>query len=166
MPHQKAGRGRPKKFGRSARSITLTLPHDVIDRLESMNTDLARAIVGLVERAPAKAFRRMPAEVATYGSHSVILVSPVRPLSKLRGVQLVPVADGRALIALEPPHSIPQLELDLRDVLEKSALKAHERAVLDSVAAILKEARLSHHLTVAERSIIVFEARRAGLSGR
>ena len=45
-------------------------------------------------------------------------------------------------------------------MLENAAIKGRERAVLESVADILKNARLSHRLTVAERSIIVFEGRR------
>src|SRR5712691_2103944 len=123
MLHTKPGRGRPRKFGRSAKSVTLTLPHDVIERLGAMNTDLGRAIVSLVERAPGKPRRpRPPAEVASYGNRSVILVTPVRALTRLRGVQLVPVSDGRALIALDHPHGIPQLELDLRDVVEKGSV--------------------------------------------
>jgi len=161
MLRMKPGRGRPRKFGRPAKAVTLTLPQDVIERLGAMNTDLGRAIVALVERAPASKTGtrpRRPAELATYGSHSVILVTPVRALSKLRGVQLVPVSDGRALIALERAHSIPQLELDLRDAVMRAI--GRERAVLESIAEILRDARLSHRLTVAERSIIVFEGRR------
>jgi hypothetical protein len=157
----KSGRGRPKKFGRPARSITLTLPDDVIERLGSMNADVARAIVSLVERAPGKPRRtRPPAEVASYGNRSVILVTPVRALTRLPGVQLVPVSDARALIALDHPHGIPQLELDLRDVVEKGSVTPRERAVLEAVADILKHARANHRLTVAERSIIVFEGGR------
>ena len=161
MLQRKLGRGRPRKFGRSAKAITLTLPDDVIERLGAMNADLGRAIVSLVEREPGKGPQvRKPAELATYGNRSVILVTPVRALARLRGVQLVPVSDGRALIALEHSNGIPRLELDLRDVLDNAAIKGRERAVLESVADILRNARLSHRLTVAERSIIVFEGRR------
>jgi hypothetical protein len=160
MVPARSSRGRPRKFGRPARSVTLTLPDDVIARLGALDADMGRAVVGLVERVRRKAGFRLPAEVATHGSHSVILVTPVPALRKLRGVQLVPVADGRALIALNHPHGIPQLELDLRDVLEKRSLKGRDRLVLEAVAAILKDARFSEGLTVHERSIIVFEARR------
>ena len=160
MVNQKSRRGRPKKFGRAARSVTLRLPYDVIERLWCINADLGRAVVSLVEREPIKVSRRLPAEVASYGSHSVILVSPVRPMSRLPGVQLVPVSNGRALIALEPPNNIPQFELNLMDGLEKGALKPHERAVFDAVSDILKRARRSHRVLIAERSIIVFEPRR------
>jgi hypothetical protein len=157
----KLGRGRPRKFGRLAKSVTLTLPNDILDRLCAIDSDMARAIVGLVERVPRTLRRvRRPAEVASYGSHAVILVTPVPALKKLRGVQLVPVADGRALIALDQPHSVAQMELDIREMLDRRPLKAAERAVLDGLAGILRDARLSHRLSVVERSIIVFEGRR------
>jgi hypothetical protein len=157
----KIGRGRPRKFGRHAKSVTLTLPDDVLQRLCAIDTDVGRAIVGLVERMPRKVRpARRPAEVASYGRRSVILVTPVPVLKKLRGVQLVPVADGRALIALDHPHSVPQLELNVREMLENRALRVSERPVLEALATILRDARLSHRLTVVERSIIVFEARR------
>lgn len=157
----KVGRGRPRKFGRHAKSVTLTLPDDVLQRLGAIDADVGRAIVGLVERMPRKLRRpRRPAEVASYGRRAVILVTPAAVLKRLPGVQLVPVADGRALIALDHPHSIPQLELNVREMLENRALRASERPVLEALATILRDARMSHRLTVVERSIIVFEARR------
>jgi hypothetical protein len=157
----KPGRGRPQKFGRRASSVTLTLPDDVLERLCAIDSDMGRAIVGLVEQVPRK-LRRVPrpAEVASYGRRAVILVTPAAVLKRLPGVQLVPVANGRALIALDHPHSIPQLELNVREMLESRALRASERPVLEALATILRDARVSHRLTVVERSIIVFEARR------
>jgi hypothetical protein len=164
MPRTKVGRGRPRKFGRPARPVTLTLPDDVIERLSALDLDLGRAVVGIFERGRDKMPRpRRPAEVATWGSRSVILVEPVRALARLQGIQLVPVSDGKALIALEHSNGIPRFELDLRDALDNPGVKGRDRAVLESVAEILKQARLSHRLTVVERSIIVFESRnRAG----
>jgi len=67
----------------------------------------------------------------------------------------VPVGNGRALIALDHPHGVPELELDLRDALDRRELKTLDRTVLESVAAILRNARQSNVLTIAERSIIV-----------
>jgi hypothetical protein len=138
----------------------MTLPDDVIERLGMLNADLGRAVVGLVERVRRTTVRRQPAEVATHRGQSVILVTPVPALRRLPGVQLVPVAEGRALIALDHPHGIPQLELGLRDLLDQRSIKGRDRLVLEAVAAILKDARFSQGLTVAERSIIVFETRR------
>jgi hypothetical protein len=161
-----SARGRPRKFGRHAKPVTLTLPDDVIEQLKAIDGDLGRAIVGLVERL-RKAIPRPspPVEVASYGSRSVILVKPVPALRKLNGVQLVPVADGRALIALRQPHSISDLELHLLDALENSSLTEPDRDVFEQLSAVLRRARLNHGLTVAERSIIVFENRSRRTAG-
>src|SRR5438128_629339 len=119
VPH--SGPGRPPKYGRAARAVTVTLPVDVLARLSSVHADLGRAIVTVTERKAngadgrprARAARQ--AEVAHYGNHAVILVSPSKALKRLAGVQLVPVDGARALISLDPTYSIPQLELDVRD---------------------------------------------------
>jgi hypothetical protein len=155
-------RGRPKKYGRAARAVTITLPEDVLATLSAADADLGRAIVRLVERRGKALVRtRKPAEIAAYGSRSVIVVPEARALRKLTGVQLVPIGDGRCLIALEPPYSIPQLELDIRDVLERNGAAGREREILDAVAAILRSARGSRHVIPEERTIIVLEARRS-----
>jgi hypothetical protein len=158
----KSRRGRPRKFGRPARPVTLTLPTDVITRLAAVDDDLGRAIVTLVDGKATASRRHLPrvASMASYGRRAVILVPPMGALRRLRGVQLIPVGNGQSLIALDHPHAIPQLELDLRDALDRSGLKRADRTVLESVAEMLREARQSNALTVAERSIIVLEGRR------
>jgi hypothetical protein len=156
-----AGRGRPSKYGRPARAITLTLPEDVLARLGAVDTDLGRAIVKVVEhRTAPRASAVRPAEIASYGNHAVIVVTPVKALKRIPGVQLVPIGNGRCLIALEPPHSIPQLELEIRDVLAGNGLAGSERDALESVAEILRDARASRGMRPKERTIIVLESSR------
>jgi hypothetical protein len=156
------GRGRPKKYGRPARAVTVTLPEDILATLNAADTDLGRAIVKLVERrGKALAIARKPAaEIAPYGNRSVIIVPDARALRRLPGVQLVPIGNGRCLIALEPPYSIPQLELDIRDLLAHKGVSEPERKTLDAIAAILRTARVSRDVTPEERTIIVLETRR------
>jgi hypothetical protein len=157
----KPRRGRPRKFGRPARPVTLTLPTDVIDRLNALDGDLGRAIVTLVDKSALRPRARpRAASMESYGRHAVILVRPVPALRRLRGVQLVPVGNGRALIALDHPHAVPQLELDLRDALDRDGLKKQDRIVLETVAEMLRDARQSNALRIAERSIIVLETTR------
>ena len=155
-------RGRPSKYGRPSRAITLTLPDDVLARLRAVDPDLGRAIVKVVERrAPRGRIPAVrPAEITRYGTHGVIVVTPVKPLKRLRGVQLVPIGDGRCLISLEPRHSIPQLEIDIRDALAREKMTSLERETLEGIAGILRDARLSHIATPEERTIIVLESRR------
>jgi hypothetical protein len=76
-------------------------------------------------------------------------------------VQLVPVGDGRALISLAPHYSVSQLELDLRDAIERSGAPASELQTLTALAEILRESRHSRRVTLEERTIIVLESKRA-----
>jgi len=161
MKAMKLGPGRPMKYGRASRAVTLTLPDDVIERLAATDIDLGRAIVALAERHGKPRARRLRhAEIASYGNHAVIVVTPAKELKRLPGVQLVPVGDGRALIALEPPYSVPQLELDLRDVLERGDVTGLERETLDAIADILRQSRQSTRVSLEERTIIVLEPKR------
>jgi hypothetical protein len=157
----KHGPGRPSKYGRASRAVTLTLPEDVIERLSAVNVDLGRAIVALAERpGSVRAPRMRLAEVTSYGNHAVIVVTPVKELRRLPGVQLVPIGNGRALISLEPRYSVPQLELDLRDAIERSDAPPSERRTLIALADILQQSRRSRRITLEERTIIVLESKR------
>ena len=48
---QQQGRGRPSKYGRPARAVTVTLPEDVLARLTAVHADVGSAIVSLVEKS-------------------------------------------------------------------------------------------------------------------
>lgn len=157
----KHGPGRPQKFGRPSQVVTLTLPEDVLARLRAVDTDLGRAIVTLVERkgsTPSRALRS--AELTAYGNHAVIIVNPAKALKQLPGVQLVPIGNGRALISLQNPNSIPQFEIDLRDSVDATHINKDERETLKAIADILRHARRSRGVSLTERSIIVLESKR------
>ncbi len=159
MVPARPGPGRPRKYGRASRAVTMTLPDDVIDRLKGTDADLGRAVVALVERRVPRAARPpRVAELAEYGSHAVIVVNPAKALQRLLGVQLVPIGGGRALISLERPRTTAELELELRDAAEADIPDA-ERQTLTAIADILRRARTSRSVAVTERSIIVLEAR-------
>ena len=157
MLRMKRGPGRPQKFGRPSRAVTVTLPEDVIARLGSIDVDLGRAIVSIVERrrsAPASKSAQ-PAELTSYGNHSVIVVPPFNALKQIDGVELVPIGANRALISLDGPHRIPRLELAVRDALDRGAFSQAERPTLEALARILRQARLSNDVALKERTIIV-----------
>jgi hypothetical protein len=156
------GRGRPQKYGRAARAVTVRLPEDVLERLESLDEDIGRAIVQLVEGQWTAQRRRSdrPAAIASYGNRGVILVKPARVLKRLPGVELVPVGSGRALISLDRPLLIPNLELAVRDSIEGTDITTLERQALKAIAEILRQARSSRTMSVKERTIIVLESKR------
>jgi hypothetical protein len=155
-------RGRPSKFGRAARAVTVTLPEDVIERLAAINLDISRAIVQLAETRTPR--RNLPSavEVSEYGDGALIVVSPVAALKRLRGVELIPLSDGRALITLASPHAVGDLELGLRDALDDDSQSAADREALEGIVTILQRARQAANASVRTRTIIVVEPTRRG----
>ena len=156
----KSGPGRPRKFGRPSRSVTVTLPEDVLTRLAGIDTDLGRAIVALVERRRVDVRAVKPAEISSYGSHAVIIVTPVQALKRIAGVQLVPIGNGRALISLERTQSIAGFELELVDALAQNRASELERQTLGAIVEILRQTRRSHRSILEARTIIVFQTKR------
>jgi len=152
-------RGRPRKFTVPARPVTLTLPEHVIRALGAIDGDLSRAVVRLAQPEVAKQ-PHPPAELATFGPRSVIVVNPTRTLERHPGVMLVHLPDGRALISFDQSITLAGLELMIADALEDRALPRGDREVLDAVAQILRTARRSPYTTLAQRNIIVVETKR------
>ncbi len=151
-------RGRPQKFGRPAHAVTVTLPEDTLAVLKSVDADVGLAIVRVVDQVKSR--RRRPAvTLARYGNHAVIVVTPVRALKRLPGIELVPIAGERAIIALTEPMTVAQFELRVQDALEMKGLHADERETLRHLTDILRDARRSGHTALTSRTIIVLEQR-------
>ena len=114
----KMRRGRPQKFGRPARAVTLTLPDDVVAALSGVDDDLSRAIVQLSQPLLKDVVTRPPAELSNYGDCAVIVVKRLPTLNRMPGVSLVPLPDGRALISLAETMSVHEFELKLADAID------------------------------------------------
>lgn len=149
-------RGRPRKFAGPSRAVTLTLPESVIATLTSIDRDLSRAIVNLTtRRSPTNGHG--PAELSVFGRRAVITVQPSPSFATRTGVEFVPLPDGRALISMDQPRSVADLELMLDDALDDPQTAAKDRQLFESVRDILREARRSSDVTLLRRSIIVLE---------
>jgi hypothetical protein len=156
-------RGRPRKFTTPSRAVTLTLPEDVIAALGSIDRDLSRAVAQLTQ--PILGTRpHAPAELAVFGKRAVILVQPSRRLERQIGVDLVPLPDGRALIAFDQPMTIAQLELMLQDVIERHDLPPADQQTFEAILEILRSARRSQTVRLRQRNIILLEAVRGAMS--
>ncbi|MGH8637013.1 MAG: hypothetical protein ACREUZ_07755 [Burkholderiales bacterium] len=152
-------RGRPRKFTGPSRAVTLTLPLKVIDALNAIDADLSRAVVRLAQ--PELARRpHPPAELAKFGRRAVIVINPTRTLERRTGVELVPLPDGRALIAFERQTTPEALELLISDALEDPQLPAMDRAVFNGIVAILRSARRASDVSLRQSNIIVLEGGR------
>jgi hypothetical protein len=160
-----ARRGRPLKFGRRAQLVTLTLPDDVVEWLQTVDDDPAWAVVKLHERA-TKTRRAQPQSLAELvqlpGQRALILVKP-DPFKNLKGISIIPLADGRGFLALDPGRGVADLELAVIDRLEAKAVGAQERDALQRMRQVLKQWRLEG-IEFESRSIIV--ARRQATAAR
>jgi hypothetical protein len=151
--------GRPRKFDRPSRAVTLTLPEDVIGALEAIDKDLSHAVVRLAVPVSAEVLARAPAELAKYEDCAVIIVKRVAAFGQIPGVTLVPLPDGRALISLDEGMNLFEFELKLRDMIEAPPQgDAEERQTLASIAEILKSARRTRGISLNRRSIIVLQS--------
>jgi hypothetical protein len=149
--------GRPPKFGRRARPVTITLPEDLVERLKAQHLDLGRAIVELFEPPGSPDTGDTPVQLAEFGRGALILVPPASALRRLAGVELIPLSNGRALIALDQPMSPSDLELTLHDALAEPGLSAGDRAIITNVVGILREARTSPKARLRQRTIVIVE---------
>ena len=148
-------RGRPPKFGRTADLVSLTLPRDVITWLESIDDDLAWAIVKLHERATkGRVAQVQVAQLVRFpGNRALILVNPDL-FGKVPGIALIPLADGRAFLALEQGKGVADLELAVLDHLDDPKITDIQHEALSRLRTLLKQWR-QEGIQFEQRSIIV-----------
>jgi hypothetical protein len=156
-------RGRPQKYGRAADLISLTLPRDVIDWLETLDADIAWAIVKLHERAtkPRKHDAGVASLVRFPGDRALIQVDAAL-FSEIPGVALIPVSDERAFLALEAGKGAADLELLVLDRLDHKRIDADERAALVELRQMLKQWR-QDGIRFESRSIIIAQGKKGAM---
>ena len=161
-------RGRPLKFGRPTTLVTLSLPSDVVDWLRTIDPDPAWAVVKLFERATTKAAKvradRLADLVQLPGGRALILIKP-EPFQNLKRVSIIPLADGRGFLALEPGLGVSDLELAVLDRLEAKTIPASEREALQHLRGLLKQWR-QDGIEFESRSIVVARRPASGTRGR
>lgn len=146
-------RGRPPKFGRPARPITLTLPLDVIEKLRAFHTDLSRAIVQLVQDSRPDEAGGPPVRLRelTPGQY-LILVPYLETLVRVPGVRLLPVSKSEHLILIGRGRT-RDLELSLRDTLEAGTVPPGEVSAVRDLVELL--ARYRRQLRIIDESFLV-----------
>lgn len=155
-------RGRPPKYGRPAQLVTLTLPDDVLVWLESLHPDPAWAIVKLHEQASRRSRKPIAlAELVQLPHRRALIMVNAEVLSHLPNVSIIPLADGRGLLALEPGRGVADLEIAVIDRLETPRLPAPEREALAALREKLREWRQqgvrfeSRAIIIANRDVAV-----------
>lgn len=155
-------RGRPRKFDEPTRVVSLTLPESVIASLTDLHGDLGHAVTRLARKVVEHVPRRQPAELVMFGRRATISVRPSRSLARRLAVELVPMPDGRALIAFGTPKTVAEFELRLHDALDDETTDQEDREACEAMRAILRNARRSDDVALAMRNILVLESRPSG----
>ena len=153
---KKAG-GRPAKFAEPRRPVTVTLPVRVLEALERVDPDRAKAIVKLAEGMGGGGGRLpKPAWLVEIGKRrGVILVGHSKRLAGLPWMRLVEVAPGRHLISVRPGTTIESMELALRDLLEEMPGGGDgEREVLEALLGIVRSKRRAKAATMEEILVV------------
>ena len=153
-------RGRPPKYGRPARLVAVTLPHDVVDWLASLDPDLGRAIVRLHDRmneGPARAGHedRLGARLVDVGEGRALIVVDPALVHGLAGVAAIPFGSGQAFLALEPSWTMADLELTVGDALDHAGADEPRRTALAAFREQLRAWRTHPSLLIEPRAIIV-----------
>ena len=163
MPRKQ--RGRPLKFGRPARLLAVTLPHDVVAALRRIHPDPAWAIVSLYERV-AKTRRHLaspprPAiELAQLSANSSLIVVDPRALRSAPGMSVVPVASGRAFLAFDEGRGLADLELAILEQLRDARTTPAMRRELRAFQRQVRDWRRGRGYRFSKRSIILVERAR------
>jgi len=154
-------RGRPQKFGRAAQLINLTVPSDVISWLESIDDDMAWALVKVFERSTKNRVKHVEvAELVRFPGDAALIVVRPELFASLPGVSLIHIAEGRALLALEHGKGVADLELFVLDRLEDRKLTSAEKQALEQLRAMLRGWR-QQGIRFESRSLIVARRQKA-----
>ena len=153
-------RGRPQKFGRAAQLISLTIPADVIDWLTTIDDDLGWALVKLYERATKpRGTDAAVAQLVRFPGDRALIVVRADLFKDMPGVSLIPLADGRAFLALEHGKGVADLELFVLDRLDDPRVADLERTALNKLRQLLKQWR-QEGIRFESRSIVVAHQRK------
>jgi hypothetical protein len=151
----RARRGRPPKYGRPAQLVTFTLPEDVLAWLKSLHSDPAWAIVKLHDQASRRTRKPVAlAELMQLPERRALIVVDTGVLSHIPGVNIIPLADGRGLLALQPGRGVADLEIAVIDRLDAPRVPPREREALAALRDKLREWRLQG-VEFESRAIVV-----------
>lgn len=157
-------RGRPPKFGRPGRVVALTLPEEAIRRLKRVHTDLAWAIVRLLQKRSPRTLNDhhsgADSELVNVANGRSLIVVNREVFKRLPGVHMISLHGDRAFLALEREAGVADLELAVVDRMSSRTISVRERTALAELRGHLRRWRRDRTLRCQTRSIIVVERAR------
>lgn len=152
-PSKKNRGGRPRKFKEASYPITITLPERVINIVDAIGPDRARALARAVDHLSEATPHNEPlvkvVEVAK--GVGIIVVAPSVMLRKIRGLRLIEVAPARYLMTLLDGLTPVELEIAVADLLSDGLQNDdRERQLLTALHQYLRRLRQSAQISRAE----------------
>ncbi len=148
-----AAGGRPPKFREARRPITVTLPERVLQKLESLNRDRARAIVKCVEAVTGGTEHPVkPVELVKVSpGKALIVVGPSKALAQIKWLHLAEIAPARYLLVLPSGMHVDSLEVEIQDLMQNvSPEDADERGLLEELLRRISHQRRQKTVSKAE----------------
>lgn len=154
-------RGRPPKFDSPSQLVALTLPDSIVTGLKDIHPDLAWAIVSLFQKHPPGVgpIPRADFELLRIAERQSLIVVNRARFSHLPGVDIVPLSEEYAFLALAPGQGLSDLELAVVDRLEEPSASDSDAEILRAFRQRLRDWRTNGSLTFRTRAIIVVEER-------
>ena len=138
MPKKKTATtlGRPPKFPEPCTQVTVTLPDRILQALQEMDADRAKAIVKCADAVVAAtlADRKRVEIIKVFEGSGLIVIGPCPSLHQLPSLRLVEIAPLRFLLVIMKGYSPHALELDIMDIIDRLAPEeSEERALLSEL---------------------------------
>jgi len=117
---RKACGGRPPKFNEASGPITVTLPRRIVQKLEAIDLDRAKAIVKCVDRAIDQVWpdESQVEVVEIEKGVGLIVVGPSQSLKNIPWLRIIEIAPCRFLLAVPTGTAIESLEIAIIDLIE------------------------------------------------
>jgi len=112
--------GRPPKFNEESGPITVTLPRRIVEKLESIDMDRAKAIVKCVDHVIDYAWpdKKRVEVVEIIKGTGLIVVGPSQSLKNIPWLRIIEIAPCRFLLAVPTGTAIESLEIAIIDLIE------------------------------------------------
>ena len=150
--------GRPRKFKEASRPITITLPDRILNTLDAVGPDRARAIVRAVDHLQPGLQTADPlVEVVEVAKGvGIIVVGPSARLRKIPKLRLIEVAPARYLLTMLHGLSPADLEIALSDLMDDDGtMDERERQLITDLHQHLRQLRRYAKMTRAEMLFVV-----------
>ena len=143
--------GRPPKFAKPSRPVTVTLPESTLSDLRHISLDRSRAIVELTKKVlGGKGNGTQLVEIVEMAKNTgLVVVGPSRALRQIPFLRLVEVAPARYLLAVDQGHNFHSLEIAIIDALEDKQ-EERERELMTQLLGHIKGLRKAQRVSRAE----------------